>query len=93
MEPLILYLVRALVDHPDQVTLRASEVEGARLYELKVSPEDVGKVIGRDGRTVGALRTLVAAAGQKHGHKVRLEIQDDRRQPSAASPAVPSDDS
>ncbi|MET0406112.1 MAG: KH domain-containing protein [Cystobacter sp.] len=89
MEPLILYLVRALVDHPDQVTLRASEVDGARLYELKVSPEDVGKVIGRDGRTVGALRTLLGAAGQKHGQKVRLEIQDDRRQPQAASPVAP----
>ncbi len=83
VEPLLLYLVRALVDHPDQVTLRASEVDGARLYELKVSPEDVGKVIGRDGRTVGALRTLLSAAAQKHGQKVRLEIQDDRRAPSA----------
>ncbi|OJH35607.1 KH domain-containing protein [Cystobacter ferrugineus] len=91
MEQLILYLVRALVDHPDQVGLRASEVDGVRLYELKVSPEDVGKVIGRDGRTVGALRTLLGAAGQKQGQKVRLEIQDDRRLPqaTASAPAAP----
>jgi uncharacterized protein len=89
VEQLILYLVRALVDHPDQVSLRASEVDGARLYELKVSPDDVGKVIGRDGRTVGALRTLIGAAGQKQGQKVRLEIQDDRRPAQAASPATP----
>ena len=89
MEPLILYLVRALVDHPDQVSLRASEAEGARLYELKVSPEDVGKVIGRDGRTVGALRTLIGAAAQKQGQKVRLEILDDRRAPASASPEGP----
>ena len=89
MEQLILYLVRALVDHPDQVALRASDAEGARLYELKVSAEDVGKVIGRDGRTVGALRTLIGAAAQKQGQKVRLEIQDDRRAPSA--PASPPD--
>lgn len=88
MEPLILYLVRALVDHPDQVGLRASEVDGARLYELKVSPEDVGKVIGRDGRTVGALRTLLSAAAQKQGQKARLEILDDRRAPPA-SPGEP----
>jgi hypothetical protein len=83
VEQLIIYLVRALVDQPDQVSLRASEADGARLYELKVAPEDVGKVIGRDGRTVGALRTLLGAAAQKHGQKVRLEIQDDRRQQGA----------
>ncbi|WNG57482.1 KH domain-containing protein [Archangium gephyra] len=86
MEQLIIYLARALVDQPDQVSLRASDVDGARLYELKVAPEDVGKVIGRDGRTVGALRTLVGAAAQKQGQKVRLEIQDDRRQPLAGAP-------
>jgi predicted RNA-binding protein YlqC (UPF0109 family) len=89
VEQLIIYLARALVDHPDQVSLRSSEVEGARLYELKVAPEDVGKVIGRDGRTVGALRTLLSAAAQKQGQKVRLEIQDDRRLPQAATTASP----
>lgn len=87
MEQLIIYLARALVDSPDQVSLRASDVEGARLYELKVAPDDVGKVIGRDGRTVGALRTLLGAAAQKQGQKVRLEIQDDRRQ-QAPTPAT-----
>ncbi|HEX8441297.1 KH domain-containing protein [Archangium sp.] len=88
MEQLIIYLARALVDQPDQVSVRASDAEGARLFELKVAPEDVGKVIGRDGRTVGALRTLLGAAAQKQGQKVRLEIQDDRRQ--ASPPASPS---
>ena len=90
MEQLIIYLARALVDQPDQVSLRASDVEGARLYELKVAPEDVGKVIGRDGRTVGALRTLLGAAAQKQGQKVRLEIQDDRRQPPRAGAPTPT---
>lgn len=89
MEQLIIYLARALVDSPDQVSLRASDVEGARLYELKVAPEDVGKVIGRDGRTVGALRTLLGAAAQKQGQKVRLEIQDDRRQQTPATATAP----
>lgn len=90
MEQLLTYLARALVDQPDQVGLRVSEVEGARLYELKVAPEDVGKVIGRDGRTVNALRTLLNAAAQKHGQKVRLEILDDRRAaPGPAAPAAP----
>ncbi|RKH74596.1 KH domain-containing protein [Corallococcus aberystwythensis] len=87
MEPLLTYLAKALVDQPDQVALRISEADGGQLYELKVAPEDVGKVIGRDGRTVNALRTLLNAAAQKQGQKVRLEILDDRRTPG--SPAAP----
>lgn len=88
MEALLIYLARALVDQPDQVSLRASEADGARLYELKVAPEDIGKVIGRDGRTVNALRTVLGAAAQKHGQKVRLEIVDDRR--TGAPPVAPA---
>lgn len=79
MESLITFLVRALVDHPDQVELSSTEAEGARVFELKVAPEDIGKVIGRDGRTVNAIRTLLSAAAQKQGLKARLEIKDDRR--------------
>ncbi|MFB1480826.1 KH domain-containing protein [Corallococcus sp. RDP092CA] len=91
MEPLLTYLAKALVDQPDQVSLRISEADGGRLYELKVAPEDVGKVIGRDGRTVNALRTLLNAAAQKQGQKVRLEILDDRRAPGSP-PAPPAPD-
>ncbi|AGC45721.1 KH domain-containing protein [Myxococcus stipitatus DSM 14675] len=87
MEQLLTYLARALVDQPDQVGLRISEADGARLFELKVAPEDVGKVIGRDGRTVNALRTLLNAAAQKTGQKVRLEILDDRRNAANGQPA------
>jgi predicted RNA-binding protein YlqC (UPF0109 family) len=90
VEQLLTYLARALVDQPDQVGLRVSELEGARLFELKVAPEDVGKVIGRDGRTVNALRTLLNAAAQKQGQKVRLEILDDRRTGAPAAPAAPA---
>nr|WP_253908916.1 KH domain-containing protein [Corallococcus exiguus] len=88
---MLTYLAKALVDQPDQVTLRVSEADGGRLYELKVAPEDVGKVIGRDGRTVNALRTLINAAAQKQGQKVRLEILDDRRAPGSP-PAPPAPD-
>lgn len=87
MEQLLTYLARALVDQPDQVGLRISEADGAQLLELKVAPEDVGKVIGRDGRTVNALRTLLNAAAQKSGQKVRLEILDDRRNTANGQPA------
>ena len=77
MKGLIEYIVRALVDRPDAVELRSTAADGGVLYELKVAPEDVGKVIGRDGRTVNALRTVVVAAALKKGEKARLEILDD----------------
>ncbi len=79
MKGLIEYIARALVDQPEAVELTSSDAEDGVLYELKVAPDDVGKVIGRDGRTVNALRTVVAAAAQKKGEKARLEILDDRR--------------
>ena len=85
-ESLITYLAKALVDHPDQVALRTSSTEAGRLYELQVAPEDVGKVIGRDGRTINAMRTLLAAAAHRKGEKARLEIIDDRRAAQRAPP-------
>jgi predicted RNA-binding protein YlqC (UPF0109 family) len=89
---LVTFLVRSLVDKPDQVELRSAESEGARVFELKVAQEDIGKVIGRDGRTVNAIRTLLSAAAQKQGLKARLEIRDDRRaEKSAGAPAIASE--
>ena len=89
MKGLIEYIARALVDQPDAVELKSSEAEGGVLYELKVAPDDVGKVIGRDGRTVNALRTVVNAAAQKKGEKARLEILDDRRNARPEGPVDP----
>ena len=91
MKPLLEYIARSLVDKPDAVELRATPAEGGTLYELKVAPEDIGKVIGRDGRTVNALRTVLAAAAQATGEKARLEIVDDRRrsEPNGAAPSAP----
>ncbi len=88
MTGLIEYIAKALVDRPEEVQLRVSDLEGGKIYELKVAPEDVGKVIGRDGRTVNALRTLVASVASRTGEKARLEILDDRR--NAALPGVPA---
>ncbi|HEY8206434.1 MAG TPA: KH domain-containing protein [Myxococcaceae bacterium] len=91
MEPLITYIAQQLVDRPDQVELKVTEAEGGKTFELKVAPEDVGKVIGRDGRTINALRTLLAVTAQRKGVKARLEILDDRRQAQApAAPAPPA---
>lgn len=79
MKELIEYIARALVDRPEAVELRSTPTADGVLYELKVAPDDVGKVIGRDGRTVNALRALVTAAASKSGEKARVEILDDRR--------------
>ena len=79
MEELVLYLARSLVDKPEQVELRTSDVEGGKLLELKVAPEDVGKVIGRDGRTVNAMRSLLTQLAQRKGVKARLEVLDDKK--------------
>jgi predicted RNA-binding protein YlqC (UPF0109 family) len=94
LKPLVEYIVRALVDKPEAVELRTTAAEGQMLYEVKVAPEDIGKVIGRDGRTVNALRTVLAAAALKRGEKARLEIIDDRRRGEAngaqSAPVAPA---
>lgn len=79
MKNLVEYIARALVDRPEAVELRVTPEVGATLYELRVAPDDVGKVIGRDGRTINALRTVLTHAAQKNGEKARLELIDDRR--------------
>ncbi len=86
MDALISYLVRALVDRPDQVEIRARPTDAGMLFELKVAPEDVGKVIGRDGRAIHAMRTLLTVAAQRRGETVRLEVLDDRRPPAPTAP-------
>jgi predicted RNA-binding protein YlqC (UPF0109 family) len=74
LEGLITYLAKGIVDRPDQVELRAKEVEGAKVFELKVAPEDVGKVIGRSGRIANALRVLIKTASARNNRRAILEI-------------------
>jgi uncharacterized protein len=90
VEELVTFLARALVDRPDQVELRAQAVDGGTVLELKVAPEDVGKVIGRDGRTINAMRAVLAVAALRRGAKVRLEVLDDRRGPGSPVSTPPS---
>jgi uncharacterized protein len=71
-------LVRALTDRPDDVRVVESEQKGATLLELSVAPDDLGKVIGRQGRTAAALRTLAASAAEFNGKTVTLEIREGR---------------
>ena len=70
-------LAKALVDKPDDVRVVETEHKGTTLVELYVAQLDAGKLIGRQGRTVAALRTLASVAGEKDGKKtVTLEIRD-----------------
>jgi hypothetical protein len=74
VKELLEYLARGLVEHPDEVRVNQVEEEGATVLELSVADEDYGSVIGRGGRTAGALRTIVKTAGTKRRHRVFLDI-------------------
>jgi len=77
MESLLAYLARALVDDPDQVEVESfEEDDGTVVLELRVAEDDAGKVIGRGGRTVSALRTLVKAASVKQNRRVLVDVID-----------------
>ena len=74
MKVLIEMIAKALVDDPDQVTVTEVEGENTTIFELRVSQPDMGKVIGKQGRTVLAIRTLLEAAGMKLRKRFILEI-------------------
>ena len=69
-------LARALTDQPGEVRVTESQLKSTTLVELYVAPGDLGKVIGRQGRTAAALRTLASTAGERDGKTVTLEIRD-----------------
>ena len=74
MKDLIAYIAKALVDKPEEVVV--TEIEGQQTYviELKVAKEDMGKIIGRQGRTAQAIRTILSAASAKTKKRTSLEI-------------------
>jgi len=74
MRVLVEMIAKALVDEPDQVGVRAIEGEQATVLELKVAQSDLGKVIGKQGRTARSIRTILGAAGMKLKKRYSLEI-------------------
>ena len=76
MKELIEFVARSLVEKPEEVHVRVINRDDATLLELEVDPSDLGKVIGRQGRTARAIRTLLTAAGQKTRRKYVLDILD-----------------
>ena len=76
MRAVVELVVRALVDHPDAAHVTETQRRGMTVLELTTAPGDMGKIIGRQGRTAAALRTLVALTAEKHGTRAQLDIRD-----------------
>lgn len=74
MKELVEVLAKALVDHPDEVVVTETEKDNATVVGLRVSPTDMGKVIGKQGRIAKAIRSLVKAAASRDDKKVIVEI-------------------
>ncbi len=76
MKEVLEFVARSLVDHPDEVRVTESERDGITVLRLSVAADDVGKIIGRSGRTVRAIRDVVRAAGTKSGRTATVEIEE-----------------
>ena len=76
LKNLLVLLVRPLVDEPDRVEVEATESDSRVDLELTVAPDDIGRVIGRGGRTIRAIRTVVKAASVRAGKRVNVEVAD-----------------
>jgi len=78
MQAFLEYVVKGLVQNPDAVMITPVEREGTTVYELRLDPQDVGKIIGRQGMTINAIRSLLLAGSAKKGMRCTVEIVEDR---------------
>ena len=76
MRELLLYIAQNLVDNPDDVTVTERETESETVFELRVNPSDVGKVIGRQGRIAKEVRALMRSVAQRQGKRISVDILD-----------------
>ena len=74
MKDLVEAIIREIVDHPEEVQVREVKGEMTTILELRVAPSDMGKVIGREGRTAKAIRTILNAAGMRSNRRIEFEI-------------------
>ena len=79
MQAFLEYVVKGLVQSPDEVTVTPVEKTGLTVYELRMNPSDVGRIIGREGLTINALRSLLTAGSAKKGLRCSLEIVEEQR--------------
>jgi uncharacterized protein len=78
MQAFLEYIVKGLVDHPETVTITPVDRNGLTVYELRMDPKDVAKVIGRQGTTINAIRNLLQVGSAKKGQRCVVEIVEDR---------------
>jgi uncharacterized protein len=76
LEHLVLVLARSLVEEPEKVEVSGTESDSRVELEIRVAPEDMGKIIGRGGRTIRAIRTVAKAASVRVGKRVNVEVPD-----------------
>jgi predicted RNA-binding protein YlqC (UPF0109 family) len=81
MQAFVEYVVKGLVEKPEAVTVTPVDRKGLTVYELRLDPQDVGRIIGRQGMTINAIRSLLLAGSAKQGLRCSLEIVED--QPAA----------
>lgn len=80
MHSFVEYVVKGLVDRPEEVTVTPVEKDGFTVYELRLNPRDIGKVIGREGNTINAIRSLLQVGSAKSGLRCSLEIIEEKPQ-------------
>ncbi len=80
MEAFLEYVVKGLVDHPDEISVTPVERGGETVYELRVHSDDVGKVVGREGNTINAIRTLLLAGSAKQGGRCSLKLVEEDKE-------------
>ncbi len=78
MQPFLEFVIKGLVDRPDAVNVGAVDRDGLTIYELRVHPTDIGKVIGKQGTTIHAIRSLLQVGAAKKGQRCTLEIIEER---------------
>lgn len=84
MQAFLEYVVKGLVQHPAEVTVTPVAREGTTVFELHLHPSDVGKVIGRQGQTINAIRSLLLAGSAKQGLRCSLEIVEEKGNSSSS---------
>jgi uncharacterized protein len=89
MKELVEYLVKSLVDHPEEVALEETQKDNAVALELRVAPDDLGKVIGKHGNTINAVRNVLQAAAASRKLRARLDVLGANGLPSTASLETP----
>jgi hypothetical protein len=74
VKELVEYLVKSLAEHPDEVVLISEETDDGVSLELRISPEDLGRIIGKNGNTINAIRTVLQAAASSHKKRAKLDV-------------------